>query len=261
MHRIRLNWCGIFPCAPDWSWDTAITPLRDFDLWAVFEGSGTLETPAGRIELGPGDCLVLRPRERYVCHHRAEDPLLVHVIHYDYVDERGEPSAAVEPPPLHRPIVDVLFFRELTTRVVDSHRADDHQGAEDWLRVCLAEVARQDALRHGTDERTRELERLCIRIVEAPADSWRIEEMAEAFHLSSDHFTRLFKALKGVSAREFILQARIDAARRLLLSSSHSVTRIAALAGFSDIYHFSRQFKQRTGRSPTQFRKLGPEGA
>lgn len=261
MRRIRLNWSGIFPCAPDWSWDTAITPLRDFDLWAVFEGHGTLESPAGRIELGPGDCLMLRPGERYVCRHQSEDPLLVHVIHYDYVDERGASAPPPEPPPRHRPLMDVLFFRELTTRVVSSHRAGDHAGAEDWLRVCLAEVARQDALRRDTDARTREIERLCTRIAEAPADSWRVEAVAEAFHLSPDHFTRLFKALKGVSPREFILQARIDAARRLLLSSSHSVTRIAALTGFGNIYHFSRQFKQRTGRSPTQFRRLGPEGA
>lgn len=261
MGGIRLNWSGIFPCAPDWSWDTAITPLRDFDLWAVFEGQGSLESPVGRIELGPGDCLVLRPRQRYVCRHDSDDPLLVHVIHYDYVDERGAVVTPAEPPPLHRPLMDVSFFRELTTRVAAGHRAGDHGGAEDWLRVCLTEVARQDALRHGSDERMREIERLCTRIAEAPADSWRVEAMAAAFHLSPDHFTRLFKALKGVPPRELILQARIDAARRLLLSSSHSVTRIAALTGFGNIYHFSRQFKQRTGRSPTHFRKLGPEGA
>ena len=260
MHRVRLNWCGIFPCEPDWSWDTAITPLRDFDLWAVFDGRGTLDAPEGRLELGTGDCLVLRPRERYVCRHRADSPLLVHVIHYDYLDGRGEPAPPPEPPALHRPLGDVTFFRELTRRVVASHAAGDHPGARAWLRACLAELAREDARARGSDERDREIERLCVRIAEAPSEPWRVEEMAASFHLSPDHFTRLFKKLKGVSPRELILRARIDSARRLLLSSSHSVTRIAALTGFGDIYHFSRQFKQRTGRSPTRFRKLGPDG-
>lgn len=259
MHRVRLNWSGIFPCEPDWSWDTAITPLRDFDLWAVFAGRGTLEAPQERIEMGTGDCLVLRPGERYVCHHRHDDPLLVHVLHYDYVDDRGSRSLPSELPPLHRPLTDVTFFRELTSRVVASQIAAEHAGAEDWLRACLTELARQDALQRSTDERARAIEGLCTRIAETPSATWRVAQMARSFHLSADHFTRVFRQIKGVSPREFILRARIDSARRLLLSSSHSVTRIAALTGFGDIYHFSRQFKLRTGRSPTRFRKLGPD--
>jgi AraC-like DNA-binding protein len=258
MTSVRLNWCGIFPCEPDWSWDTATTPLRDFDLWAVFKGRGTLQGPGGRIELGTGDCLVLRPRERYICRHRHDDPLLVHVIHFDYLDARGRPSAPAEIPPLHRPLTDVTFFRELTTRVVSNHRSGAGAEAEGWLRACLAEVARQDAMQRSTDERVQEIERLCTRIAEAPNEVWSVEEMARSFHLSPDHFTRVFKAGKGVSPREFIIRARIDSARRLLLSSSHSITRIAALTGFGDVYHFSSQFRRRTGRSPTQFRKLGP---
>lgn len=259
MSGIRLNWCGIFPCEPDWSWDTVTTPLRDFDLWAVFDGQGTLEAPQGRVELGTGDCLVLRPGERYFCRHRADDPLLVHVIHYDYVDDRGDRSLPAEPPPLHRPLADVTFFRGLTTRVVACQSAGDRERAEDWLHACLAELTRQDALQRPTDVRTRSIEGLCTRIVESPSERWCVEEMARSFHLSPDHFTRVFKALKGESPRSFILRARIDQARRLLLSSSHSVTRIAALTGFGDIYHFSRQFKLRTGRSPTRFRRLGPD--
>jgi AraC-like DNA-binding protein len=259
MASVRLNWCGIFPCAPDWMWDTATTPLRDFDLWAVFDGRGQLRTPEGRIDLATGECLVLRPGERYVCRHSPDAPLLVHVIHYDYLDQDGEPVQPDEPPPLRRPLTDVTFFRALTSRVVSSHGAGHDAAAQHWLHACLEELQRQDALHRGDDERTRRIEQLCTRIVEAPAEEWRIEDIATSFHLSPDHFTREFKALKGVPPREYILRARIDSARRLLLSSSHSVTRIAALTGFGDIYHFNRQFKRRTGRSPTRFRKLGPE--
>lgn len=259
VQRVRLNWSGAFPCEPDWSWDTAITPFRDFDLWAVFRGRGTLLAPDARFELSTGDCLVLRPGERYVCSHRADDPLLVHVIHYDYLDGDGKISRPEDLPPVHKLLTDVTFFRGLTTRVVTCNAAGRQDEAEVWLRACLRELARSNPGHHLSDARARGIERLCTQIMETPSRRWSVTEVARSFDLSPDHFTRLFKEVKGVSLREFISRARIESARRLLLSSSHSITRIAALTGFGDIYHFSRQFRRRTGRSPSSFRMLGPD--
>jgi AraC-like DNA-binding protein len=36
--------------------------------------------------------------------------------------------------------------------------------------------------------------------------------------------------------------------------SSFSIGRIADLLGYSDIYHFSKQFKEKTGIPPSRFR-------
>jgi AraC-like DNA-binding protein len=257
-----MAWGGVFPCEPDWAWDTAVTPLPDFDLWAVFGGRGSMDTPDGPLNLAQGDCLLLRPRRRYVCRCDPGDPLLVHVIHFDYLEADG--SVRVPPeealPPLHRPLVDVEFFRALTARTIRAHLDGAVRSSTDWLQAALHELESQDRERAvagpHVDPRTRRILEVKARILADPGRSWRVADLAASCHLSPDHFTRLFKSELGLTPREFIMRCRIDAARRLLLSSSHSVARIAALTGFSDIYHFSRQFKARAGRSPSRFRRL-----
>ena len=126
--------------------------------------------------------------------------------------------------------------------------------AHGWLQACLQEVSRQDREGGGGDERASEVERLCMEITRAPGHVRRVREMARLLHLSPDHFTRLFKQVKGMPPREYLIRARIDAARGLLLSSTHSIGRIAEITGYADIYHFSRQFRERTGVSPSRYR-------
>lgn len=260
---VHLNWGDSFTCAPDWTWDTRTTPLPDFDLWAVYEGHGVMETPQGTLRLEPGDCLVLRPRETYRFRTAPDEPLVVHVAHFDFVTGPGQVVAppAGRLPALHRPLLDVTFFRAITGRIVRCHLDGRTADADAWLAAALLELERQDR-EHAraadmVDDRTRAIERAAAAIAMRPGRRWSVRELAGGCFLSPDHFSRLFKAARGVTPREFIMRHRIDAARRLLLSSSHSIGRIAELTGFSDIYHFSRQFKARTGRSPTRFRRGG----
>lgn len=253
-----MNWCGIFPCEPDWSWDTATTPLRDFDLWAVFEGRGTMAAPGATVTVARGDCLLLRPNERYVVRTEPAQPLLVHVVHFDFIGARSRVVRPDTLPPLHRQLLDVTFYRELTTRVIQSHLGGRLDEADLWLRAALRELEAADdahAAIDRADPRAQRIENMCADIARAPERRWVVSEMARACAVSPDHFTRLFKELRGVTPRRFILRQRVDAAKRLLLASSHSVYRIAELTGFSDIYHFSRQFKAHAGRSPTAFRR------
>lgn len=256
----HVNWCGIFPCEPDWTWDTRTTPLQDFDLWAVFEGRGEMTAADATVALVPGDCLMLRPGARYVCRTEADEPLLVHVVHFDFVDTRGRAATPDQLPPLHRALIDVTFFGELTTRIIRSHLEGRADEADVWLRASLGELAAADAAHAAigkADPRAQQIERTCADIARAPEQRWIVSELARECSVSPDHFTRLFKQLRGVTPREFVLRRRVDAAKRLLLASSHSIGRIAELTGFSDIYHFSRQFKAHAGRSPTRFRRGG----
>lgn len=262
---VHLNWAGMFTCEPDWAWNTETTPLTDYDLWAVYEGRGTMHTPEGSLRLRPGDCLVLRPRGSHSCRTTGDAPLIVHVAHFDFVTREGTLTAppAERVPPLHRPLLDLTLFRGLTTRIARSHMAGRSREADTWLRAALLELERQDRDRaaDGVGETARRVERICAQIMERPERPWRVGELAASCSLSPDHFTRVFKAARDVPPREFILRSRLAAARQLLLSSSYGIGRIAELAGFTDIYHFSRVFKLRTGVSPSKFRAQGSERA
>lgn len=83
---------------------------------------------------------------------------------------------------------------------------------------------------------------------------YRVQGLAAELNCSRYHFTRVFKGITGVTPQEFVVKSRIEAAKGLLHSSSYTIGRIANLLGYKDIYFFSRQFKKKTGMSPSRYR-------
>jgi AraC-like DNA-binding protein len=82
----------------------------------------------------------------------------------------------------------------------------------------------------------------------------KVQWYAAALFITPKHLNAVVKNLLGQTAKEFI-QDRIDTeARRLLLHTDLTVKEIAFRLGFSDPLHFSRYFKNHTGRSPSEFR-------
>jgi AraC-like DNA-binding protein len=63
-----------------------------------------------------------------------------------------------------------------------------------------------------------------------------------------------FLSRMGVSLRKHYLDARIQKGQDFLLNTAKSVKEIAELLGFDSASHFSMQFKQRVGASPSEWR-------
>lgn len=82
-----------------------------------------------------------------------------------------------------------------------------------------------------------------------------LADMAAAAAFSPYYFTRQFKLYKGVSPYEYVLQLRINEAKRLLYTTDDTVDEIAAACGFESSSYFIRQFRRREQITPFQFRK------
>ena len=81
-------------------------------------------------------------------------------------------------------------------------------------------------------------------------ESLRLERLAEVAHLSLSHFCRSFKTATGIAPHQWILQARIDRARELLLQPRARLADVAVETGFADQAHFTRAFGRAVGQSP-----------
>jgi AraC family transcriptional regulator len=83
--------------------------------------------------------------------------------------------------------------------------------------------------------------------------------VAKECAMSPSYFSRLFAARHGVVFERFVMQERIDEAKRLLRSTDHPVHRVASACGFTSYAHLAKAFRRETGTTPRHFRKADPE--
>ncbi len=84
----------------------------------------------------------------------------------------------------------------------------------------------------------------------------QLRQVADLFYLSTGYMYTLFKKEFGVSPKEYLLNLRIRQAKRLLREEKQlPVKAVAAAVGFENPLYFSRCFHQKTGVSPSEYRK------
>jgi len=83
-----------------------------------------------------------------------------------------------------------------------------------------------------------------------------IEYFSDKIHLSGNYLSDLLKKETGYSITEQVNNFIIEKAKTLLLSEPTSVTSIAYQLGFNYPHYFSRLFKNKTGVTPQEYRKL-----
>ncbi len=77
---------------------------------------------------------------------------------------------------------------------------------------------------------------------------------AEMCHLSESRFAHLFKQATGIAPKQYLLKVKVDAACRLLSSTTLSVTDVALAVGIEDLNYFGRMVKKQMGKTPKQLR-------
>jgi AraC family transcriptional regulator len=79
--------------------------------------------------------------------------------------------------------------------------------------------------------------------------------LARACGLSAKHFARAFRQSTGLAPHQWLLQRRIDKAKRLLCDAQVPLADAALACGFADQSHLTRVFTRAVGLSPGQWRR------
>lgn len=104
------------------------------------------------------------------------------------------------------------------------------------------------------------LANLRSRIYREPADLPSIAVLAEQVGISVSGLEHLYKKAFGTSVMNDIINSRIIYAKKLLLSSNLLISEVAEKSGYNCCYSFMRQFKARTGLTPSEFRRIEAAG-
>ena len=230
--------------------DTFLLPLNEkpmsiLDLTFCMEGELHYIYNGEHIILHPGDGIVILPgtfRERY----ETEMPVKYASINILFGKEQEFELDGYLPG-----IVDsrILYLLELIKKdfsVVSPNRNEKCLSAFSYIynyiceTVCNAENPHVKAIKQYVADNLK--------------GDLSLGVLANHVHLAPQYICALFKKETGMTITNFILKARIDQAKMLILATNETILTIAEECGFSDYCYFSHAFKKITGISARQFR-------
>lgn len=83
-----------------------------------------------------------------------------------------------------------------------------------------------------------------------------MEEM-RAWSVTYGSLSRLFSSMEGRTIENYFMSLRVERVKELIKYGQQTLSEIAYETGYSSVAHLSRQFKQHTGMTPTEFRSMG----
>ncbi|MCM1271271.1 MAG: AraC family transcriptional regulator [Ruminococcus flavefaciens] len=99
------------------------------------------------------------------------------------------------------------------------------------------------------------LKKLRDHIYENPTETLSIAQICSDMNISPTYLHRLYYAAFGVTCRQDSIESRLIYAAELLESTDLTINEISDICGYENDSYFMRQFKQRRGCTPTEYRK------
>lgn len=86
-----------------------------------------------------------------------------------------------------------------------------------------------------------------------------VESVCDALHVSTSHFSKIFKQETGRTFMNYMIGKRMEEAKKLLLQTNYKSLVIGEMVGYPEPNYFSYVFKKNCGISPAKYRKQNDE--
>jgi len=131
------------------------------------------------------------------------------------------------------------------------------------LSMLLLELLREQACPAGTKLRTTNAvnsENEIIRraqqfISEHVREKLTVPLVARHVDVSPSYLTALFRKNLQISPGEYVRRIKLQESKQMIREDNMNFTEIAAALQYSTVHHFSRQFKDKFGITPTEYAK------
>lgn len=80
--------------------------------------------------------------------------------------------------------------------------------------------------------------------------------LAGELHYEYHYLSSLFSEVEGITIEKYFIKQKIEKAKELLVYDELTVSQIANSLGYSSVAHFSNQFKQVTGLTPSHYKNI-----
>ncbi len=209
-------------------------------LHYVLEGEGTFWKAETSYQVGPGDLFVIHPEE--VTTYRASRAC---PWQYVWLGFRAEETPAF----LHKPVLRQPPVRKIFEALREQCQYEHQDGRIFSLTYELLWRLAQDAPPLASRQETYAAYAKAF-LETSYMQPVSIQKLADTLHIDRRYLTLLFRKAYGMPPQAYLMRLRMQQAQEFL-DQGYGVAEAAALAGFSDLPNFSRQYKRVFGVSPS----------
>lgn len=253
--QLLVTDCGYFPHAADHRRSRPNGAAQAIVIVCT-EGAGWCELGGARYRVAPGEALVIPSRTPHVYGSDPSSPWSIWWLHVTGDASATLVDAAVAERGPVRPVPELAKAVALVEETVAALEVDESpaslmaaSGAAWHLLALLASGQRRP--RH---DRSSPLARALTVLQQDLARRVPVTELAGLVGLSPSHLSALFRREVGCGPGEYHMRLRMSAARNQLDTTDLPVSAIARHVGFTDQFHFARQFRALHGMTATQYR-------
>jgi AraC family transcriptional regulator, exoenzyme S synthesis regulatory protein ExsA len=236
----------------------------------ITSGRKLLKSAAGILELGAGDIVFVKKGAHFVRHDDSDLCVYMYFLPDDFIRTAVREIAAdlpVLPPPADPPEIAIRVREDTGVRAFLKAMAVFFE-TSDAPAPLLLKLKVKELIASIVVSATNPMLSAYLRMVassDAPSipaimeanccHNLSLEEFAKLCNRSLSTFKRDFRKHYGTSPGRWLLDQRLECSARLLTSTSMNVTEIVFECGFEQPSHFSRAFKAKFGRTPSEYRQ------
>ena len=255
--EVRLIYCTM--ASYDDSWHSIMHRHPHAELFFCLNDTGELQIARKRIPISKGDFFLINPGVEHTEHSSKEEQLSYIVIGASgvrflsgrenterYCLIQGENNSLEYEP----------YFLDIICEL--SEKKDGYLSiCLSILNILFAKISRSlqveiassvpmsGALNCG------EIKQM---IDEHFAKPITLEWLAAQAHISKYHLSHSFQRQYAISPIQYLNKRRLQEAEHLLAHTTHSLSEIGNMIGFSSASYFSQAFKRHAGLSPSEYR-------
>lgn len=247
---VTVYYCGCEKCESGHFWGPAVR--SQYLLHYVISGCGVYTVGGETYEVKANECFLIRPGERTLYAADAADPWTYMWVAFDGFD-----------------VLEILRRTGLVSRYTAA--VEDGATFERWLREMIQEFSGgslfkvmscfygamsvlESSAHGGAYTREHEYVNKAIGYIKSNYGyAIQIGDLARHIGIDRTYLYRIFQASEGMSPKQYLMQVRINAAKKMLLAGTYSVGETALSCGFSDAASFCGRFKRCTGLTPKEF--------
>lgn len=262
---IQYNWCGKFE-SPSPEWMHLTRDLIDFELMAVTQGILYIADSQREYVVKKGEYILMSP-DKFQHGYRQSD-CKFYWLHFSIPGNTYEISEESSisfdnREKIHIPSIGNISLPDRIIVLMKQLQDSDKRYHNPLLNNALTSVIIHELYSQGSaykkfsdpKKSAQIYNDITDYIIYHACENIRVSEVADYFGYNEKYLTTFFRRQSGVSLKQFMLQAKMDAAKAELTDTNHSISQIAYNVGFSDSHNFTNAFKKITGLSPSAYRE------